>query len=216
MKKLLLARNPLLVTVATFSVLFGISGLEHGLFELLQGNAVPSGVLISAIGPEHRFWPHGTETALTLIPHMAISGCVAMAFSSAVILWSLLALRKRHAWIILLVLSIAQFLTGGGFAQIFLSVTISVVACRLHQPLSWWKDHIPKAIRITIAAPWMVLYTAFIILFAWAIEMAVFGVPLGRSRPEVAYRIMNILSYVMIAVFALTIVSGLSRQSIEE
>jgi hypothetical protein len=183
MKKASSIDDPYRLTVATFSTLFGISGLEHGLFELLQGNARPDGLLISAIGPEQRFWPRGTETAFTLIPNYAVTGCIAMLISSVVILWSLFGLGKRHAWLPLLVLSVAQFLTGGGFAQIFLSVTISIVACRLGTPLLWWKKHVPAKIRTVIGAPWIVLYDLFIVLFLCSVVIAIFGFLLeGRSR----------------------------------
>ncbi len=61
MKKSLSINNPYTFTVATFSTLFGISGLEHGLFEILQGNVRPDGLMISAIGVD-------TARILTLSP----------------------------------------------------------------------------------------------------------------------------------------------------
>jgi hypothetical protein len=209
-------RGPLITTVSTFSALFGLSGLEHGFFELLQGRIAPGGLLISAIGPAQRFWPKGTETAFTLIPNMAITGAVAMVFSAAVILWSLFGMRRKHAWLLLLLLSICQFLTGGGFAQIFLSVTISVIACRVNQPLSWWKKHIPESVRKVVGAPWIALYVLFIALFVGGIEVAVFGFPYGTARSELTYQTMMVLSYAMIATFSLAVVSSLSRQSLKE
>jgi len=216
MQKLLSTNNPYGLTVATFSTLFGFSGLEHGLFELLQGNVRPDGLLISAIGPAQRFWPHGTETAFTIIPNMAVTGCIAMLFSFTVILWSLFGLRKKHAWLPLMALSIMQFLTGGGFAQIFLSVSISLVACRLNMPLPWWKKHISKRILAAIGACWIALYLLFIVLFICSIFMAVFGFPFGRTQPELTYNLMSISSYLMIAVFMLAIVAALSKQSLRE
>ena len=54
-------------TASTLGVLVGLSGIDHGVFEMLQGNAVPGGVLIAAIGPAQRFWEFGEETALTII-----------------------------------------------------------------------------------------------------------------------------------------------------
>ncbi len=208
-------RGPLELSVATFSALFGLSGLEHGLFEVLQGGVVPDGLLISAIGPSQRFWPHGTETAFTLVPNMAITGCLAMLFGLAVILWSLLGLRTKRAWLLLLLLSVGQFLTGGGFAQIFLSVPISIVASRIDQPLSWWRSRVPEAVRRALGAPWPVLYVLFIVLLLYGIVIAVFGLPYGNERPEATYGIMMVLSYGMIATFVLAVIAALSRQSLE-
>jgi hypothetical protein len=209
-------KGSLVATVTTLSVLFGISGLEHGLFEILQGNTVPDRLLISAIGPMQRFWPHGTETAFTLIPNMLITGCVAMLFSTAVILWSLFGIKRKHAWTLLLALSVCQFLTGGGFAQIFLSVVISIVACRINTPLTWWSKHIPDRVRRIVAAPWQILCYIFILLFAFAIEIAVFGFPFGNTRPELAYELMMITGYLIIGTFGLTVIASLSRESLRK
>jgi len=209
------AKSSLLITVMIYSVAFGVSGLEHGFFELLQGSTRPEGLLISAIGPADRFWSKGTETAFTLIPHMGLTGSVAMAFGAGVILWSVLALRRKHAWIVLLVLSVGQFLTGGGFAQIFLSIPTSILACRIGAPLSWWKSHLSERTRRYVAAPWSWLYWGFVVLFALAIESAVFGLPFGNTQPDLMYRIMTILSYMMLAVFALSVPSALAKESLE-
>jgi hypothetical protein len=216
MEKLKLSKSYLATTVSMFSTLFGISGLEHGLFEILQKNTISDGLLISAIGPSQRFWSKGTETAFTLVPNIGIAGYVAILFSAAVVLWSLFGIRKRHAWIPLLCLSIAQFLTGGGFAQIFLSIVISVVACKIRAPFTWWKRHISERIRTYIAAPWLVLDIVFLVIFAFSIELAIFGFPFGRTRPELAYQIMMTMSYVMTVIFGLSVVSSLSKESLRE
>jgi len=47
------------MVASTFGVLVGFFGMEHGLFEILQGNIAPNDILIYAIGPEQRFWEHG-------------------------------------------------------------------------------------------------------------------------------------------------------------
>jgi hypothetical protein len=207
-------KNPLMLTVATFSTLFGFSGVEHGLFELLQGNVAPTGLLISAIGPSQRFWLHGTEPAFTLIPNMSVTGCFAILFGLSVILWSLLGLRNRRAWLLLLFLSIGQFLTGGGFAQVFLSVSISIVASRLNTPLSWWRNRIPASVRRVLATPWLVLYVLFVFLLLYGIVVAVFGWPYGNEKPESTYSLMMALSYTMITTFILAVIASLSRQSL--
>ncbi|UCE29570.1 MAG: hypothetical protein JSV85_02295, partial [Candidatus Bathyarchaeota archaeon] len=57
-------------TVAsTFGVLVGLAGIEHGFFEMLQGNVTPNDIMIDAIGPEQKFWEYASEPALTIIPN---------------------------------------------------------------------------------------------------------------------------------------------------
>jgi hypothetical protein len=41
---------------STLGVLVGLAGIEHGFFEMLQGNITPSSMMIEAIGPAQRFW----------------------------------------------------------------------------------------------------------------------------------------------------------------
>ena len=55
--------------MVTLGTIFGISGMSHGLFEILQGNVPTGGLFISAIGEAHKMWPHGNELAFTLIPN---------------------------------------------------------------------------------------------------------------------------------------------------
>jgi hypothetical protein len=42
------------ITVAAFGGLFGISGMNHGFFEILQRNEPTGGMWISGIGEAHR------------------------------------------------------------------------------------------------------------------------------------------------------------------
>jgi hypothetical protein len=37
---------------STLGALVGLAGIEHGFFELLQGNSTPDNIMINAIGPE--------------------------------------------------------------------------------------------------------------------------------------------------------------------
>ena len=44
-------------TVAsTFGVLVALAGVEHGTFEVLQGNMAPKDIMIDAIGPAQKSW----------------------------------------------------------------------------------------------------------------------------------------------------------------
>jgi hypothetical protein len=57
------------IVASIFGVLVGLAGIEHGVFEILQGNVSTNGIVIDAIGPAQRFWEYSTETALTIIPN---------------------------------------------------------------------------------------------------------------------------------------------------
>lgn len=85
------------VIASTVGILCGISGMEHGFFETLQGSVAPQTLLISAIGPVQRFWPGGTETALTIIPNFLVTGILAVLGGLAVIIWPAAFMQKKEA-----------------------------------------------------------------------------------------------------------------------
>ena len=94
-------RNATRILATTIGVICGISGLEHGFFEALQGNVTPvirmvSGKpMIYAIGDANRFWQYGFEYAYTVIPNFLITGILAMIAGLLVITWSAGFIQKK-------------------------------------------------------------------------------------------------------------------------
>ena len=103
---------------ATIGVICGLSGLEHGFFEILQGNVAPeihniSGrPMIYAIGDANRFWPYGFEYAYTIVPNYLVTGILAMIASLLVIVCSARYMQTKPGWLLFLLLSVLQYLTG--------------------------------------------------------------------------------------------------------
>ena len=59
--------------VSTIGIILGLSGIDHGIFEILQGNQPTNGLLIQAIGPAQKMWEYGGEEAFTIIPNFFIN-----------------------------------------------------------------------------------------------------------------------------------------------
>ena len=77
------------ITAAIIGVLLGMGGLvNHGIFEILQGNIPTNGFFIEAIGESNRFWIHGTEGAFTVIPNILVTGILVVLTSLAIVFWS--------------------------------------------------------------------------------------------------------------------------------
>ena len=92
-------------TVAsTFGVLVGLAGMQHGFFEMLQGNVTPNDIMIDAIGPEQKFWEYATETALTIIPNFLVTRILAIIFGFLVKIWAYAFINKKNGARILLLL----------------------------------------------------------------------------------------------------------------
>jgi hypothetical protein len=118
--------NATRVVASTLGVMAGLLGLEHGYFETLQSNLTPSGIVISAIGAPcqvNEAW-HGCEPALTIVPSFFVTGILAIAVSLVVIVWATAFVRRKHGGMILILLSVAQLLVGGGFDPPYLELSL--------------------------------------------------------------------------------------------
>ena len=143
------------INVATLGTIFGISGMSHGFFEILQGNIPTGGLFISAIGEAQKMWPHGNEYAFTLIPNFLMTGIAAMIVGLAIIIWSLGFVHKKNGPVVFILLFILLLMVGGGVAQILFFPWIWLVSTRINKPLAWWRKILPikisKATRQIVA-----------------------------------------------------------------
>ena len=196
---------------STLGVLVGLAGIEHGFFEMLQGNVTPSGIMIEAIGPSQRFWEYGTEPALTIIPNMLFSGILAMIVGLSVTIWAGYFIDKKYGARVLMLLSIILWLVGGGFAPIFMSIFASVAATRINKPLNWWRAHLPAFIRGFLAKLWPWSIISFVVVFVIGVEIAIFGYPLlWFYSADVTFSIQYSLAYIMVVFWPLSILTAIA------
>jgi hypothetical protein len=198
-------------TATVFGILVGAAGIEHGLFEVLQGNVRPASLLFEAIGPAQRFWEYGTEHALTIVPSTLISGVLAMLFGVLMVIWAAVLVQRRFGALFLFVLGIALFLLGGGFAPIFLTILAGATAAAIHRPLRIWRRILFAPLRRGLASLWPGVLVAFVIVFVISVEIAVFGYPLlWVFNADTTLAILNILSYVMVGLMLLSVLSAIA------
>jgi hypothetical protein len=195
------------LVASTYGVLAGLAGVEHGFFETLQGNVAPSGMMIQAIGPAQRFWSHGGEPAMTLVPNFLVTGILAMLVGSLVMLWSAVFIQRKHAGLILILFSVLQLLVGGGMMPIFLAITAGIVATGINTPLTWWRTYLPVGMRRLLSRlfPWS--FGAFLCLYFTALEIAIVGYVPGMPEP---LSILWTTAYLLMGVFLFTAVAGLA------
>jgi len=208
-------------TVSIIGVICGISGLEHGFFELLQGNTateihlVNGSPMIYAIGAANRFWPFGFEYAFTLVHNYLITGILAMTVSLAVILWAVGPIQKRNGWLIFILLSVCQYLVGGGAAQIGPAVVVGLVAIAIHHPALWLRSILPFRIRQALSTAWLWLLIVLAFIFIHSMVTAIFGVFIGVSDPNQVIQIQWGMLDVMFVLFPLTILCAFVHDSLE-
>ena len=200
------------VVASTLGVLVGLAGIDHGFFEILQGNVAPSGVMIEAIGPAQRFWEYGTETALTIIPNFLVSGILSIIVGVVVIIWARLFVQKKYAAGILMLLSIVLFLVGGGFAPIFMAILASLTASRINKPLKLWRALLPTVVRGFLAKIWLGVLITFVIIFSISVEIAIFGSPLTSFfDAATTFNLLNTVAYIMLGFMLLSVLTGFAH-----
>ena len=102
----------------------GILGLQHGIFEILQGNTAPDGLLINAIGPPcqpDQVW-HACFPALTVVPNLMLSGILAVLVSGVILVFALRSWKGKFNPTLIFIFSIGLLLIGGGFVPVYWSM----------------------------------------------------------------------------------------------
>jgi hypothetical protein len=91
-------KSPLRITTAFLGLYAGLIAIQHGIFEMLQGNRAPDGLMFNAIGPPcqpETVW-HACFPAMTLIPNLLVTGVAAAAGGTTMLLvWGLFFVQQR-------------------------------------------------------------------------------------------------------------------------
>ncbi|WBW95124.1 hypothetical protein [Oceanirhabdus sp. W0125-5] len=203
------------VNVSVFGVILSISGMVHGLFEILQGNVKTEGLMIHAIGEAHKFWVYGNEPAFTIIPNYLITGLVAIFTSLIIIIWSVKFMDKKNSPHILLMLFIVLLLVGGGVGQAVFFTVIWIFATRITKPLSWWDKVISSSAKVSLSKLWLGLLLSSSVLVFFALEIAVFGyVPSIQDTDIVSLVMLSSLGSGFILLIV-AFISGICRDLVD-
>lgn len=171
---------------AALGVCVGVSGLDHGFFEVLQGNTATPAFIVQAIGPAQRMWIYGTEEAFTLVPNFLVTGFLAMVAGLLTILWSLRCVDRPNGGRVLLLLGGLMFLVGGGIGMLVFLLAGWLVARRIHRPLTWVPSRLPGTGRRLLWRSWPALVVVGLALYGFALEVAIVGFVPGVPDPDQA------------------------------
>jgi len=194
--------------VSTLGVLLGLSSIDHGILETLQGNRPTPGYLVKALGPGHSWtlWREGAEPAFTLVHNFLLTGVLATVCGLLLIMWSLRSLRRGRGATTFLLLSVASFLVGGGLAQVLLFTLNWAVATRMRASLGFWRWWMPPFLRRALAGLWPWTLAAGALLFLAALEIAGWGYFPGLAPDtEILTAVLWRLAAAIIFAFVLSI-----------
>ena len=123
---------------AWFGISAGIAGIEHGYFEILQGNTRPESLMIASMGhpcvPEEAW--NACEPAMTIIPNFLLTGILAVVISLLVLTWSAAFVGRKNGGAILILLSVALLLFGGGLFPPLIGMVGGVAGLKINKPLT--------------------------------------------------------------------------------
>jgi hypothetical protein len=68
--------------------------------------------------------------------------------------WSAAFVQRKHGGLILLLLSVAMLLVGGGFAPPLVGMLAGVAGLGIGAPYPWWRSHLPGGVRRVLARLW--------------------------------------------------------------
>lgn len=199
------------VTATTLGILTGIAGMEHSVFEILQGSVAPSGAVIEAIGPGHRFWELGTEPAFTIVPNFLVTGILAMTLGLAIVIWSSMFVHSKYGAPVLAFLTVALFLFGGGFAPIGSALVAIFAASRINKPLTCWSKHISTEFQGFLARSWKWGLVVVVVVYLYCLWVAIFGWPLTLFLdPTTVNNVQLVTGLGVLAVILYLIPAGLA------
>ena len=203
-------KSAIRVIASTYGILVGLAGIEHGIFEILQGDTPTGDIMINALGPEYRFWSGASERAITIIPTFLLTGILAIVFGILVAIWATKFVDGKYGAHFLLLLTVVLFLVGGGFAPIFLSIIASIVATRIEKPLPWWQTHLLGSTKEKLAKSWPWSIVFFVIIFTLTIVIQIFGSPFGDG---ITSSLVGISSILMVVLMLYVIPSGFAHSA---
>ncbi|MFH1633580.1 MAG: hypothetical protein ABIG63_06160 [Chloroflexota bacterium] len=186
------------IIAASFGIFAGFGGLEHGYFEMLQGNVRPESIMIASMGascvPEE-IW-NACEPAMTIIPNFLVTGILAMVLGLVTMVWAAAFVQRQQGGAILALLSFGLLLFGGGIFPPVIGIIGGVVGTRINTPLK--KQPGPVWSILAKMWPWTI-----VVFFGWLFGQFVIGYFFNEFLMENAVLIpVMILGLLLVSILA--------------
>ena len=162
------------ITASVLGLTAGGAGIEHGIFEMIQGNAIPEGLMIASMGPPcvaELSW-NQCEPAMTVIPSFLMTGILAIVFGVIIMVWSAFFVQKKHGGLVLILLSIPLLLFGGGIFPPLIGIIAGALGTRINKPLNPEGSRLSGGVLRFLAILWPWSLTLFVL---WVLGQWVIG-----------------------------------------
>jgi hypothetical protein len=158
------------IVASLLGVFAGFGGPGHGYFEILRGSVKPDSLMIASMGPPcdpEAVW-HACEPAMTVVPSFLVTGILATIVGMVTMIWAAAFVHRKHGGRVLIVLSIALLLVGGGIFPPVIGIIAGAVATRINSPLT----RRPGSVLCFLSKLWPWALVGF---FVWAFGQFVVG-----------------------------------------
>jgi hypothetical protein len=162
------------ISATALGLLAGGAGIEHGVFEMLQGNSVPDGLMIVSMGPPcvpEQAW-NACEPAMTVVPSFLVTGILAVLFGAIVMVWSAGFVHRRNGGLVLMLLNVPLLLFGGGIFPPLIGFIGGLLATRINKPMNPEGSRLSGRLLWFLAAVWPWSLGAFVL---WLLGQWVIG-----------------------------------------
>jgi len=161
------------VATTVLGLFAGGASIEHGIFEVLQGNVRPDGLMIASMGPPcqpEAVW-NACEPAMTILPSFLITGILAILIGVAVLVWSVAFVQRKSGGLVLIGLSVLMLLFGGGLFPPLIGIIGGAVGTRINVPV---KERPMRAAGRFFAGlwPWPLIVLSVWLLAQWVVGYA--------------------------------------------
>ena len=197
------------IITLVFGIMIAISGMHHGIFELLQGNKETPGLIIQAISPEFQRWQNGEE-AFTLIPNFLFTGICSITIGISIILWSIKGLQTKYGRSIFLLLFIILTLCGGGIGYTIFFLSAWAYGTRMNKPLKRWRKVLKGKLIGSFAKAWIPLLVITSLFYIIALEISVFGIP-GINDNNTILQVCWSFLFASFLILHITYISGFAH-----
>jgi hypothetical protein len=149
-------------TALIFGILAGLGGLTHGVGEVLQGNVKPDGIAINSWTQGPIATNMGGEPGMTIVPNLLVTGILTILVSLTIVVWAIFGRNKNYGRILLL-LSGALLLVGGGVGPPLIGMLAGEAGTGIDRPLTWWRKRLSVNVRRFFATLWPWIFSITVI-----------------------------------------------------
>ncbi len=156
-------RSAARIVAGLFGSLAGFGGIVHGIGEVLQGSIAPDGLVFNSWVHEPIATGIGGEPAMSIVPNLLLTGLLAIVVSSVVLIWSVANVHRKNGGRILMLLSLAMLLVGGGFGSPLIGFLAGWAGTMINTPLKGWRGRLsPRTQQLSAQLwPWFFGLAAF-------------------------------------------------------